>query len=171
MGILQELDKVERKLLMMAMKELGNPLGHIAFEHYPPEGLPPEVNFINVLIARGFMKITKQVPCRDTDDRVSGTRTFYSLTEDGVKVATELQTYLSRGVPDDLEGYRAYASRLFERLLSNAPAGADMRPSLETAKDQLNLLATRFEVISKTDEENETWSFDIIQRVGSKGKN
>ena len=165
MGILQELDRGERKLLMMAIKELGNPLGHIAIEHYPPEANPPDVAFVTLLVQRGFLKRTNAVPCRDPDDRVSGTRTFYRLTDDGIKVATELQTHLSAGAPDNLEGYREWASQLFQRIINSAPAGFDCRPHLEAAKDQLNLLATRFEIVSKTDEANETWEFDVVQRV------
>lgn len=165
MGILQELDRGERKLLMMAIKELGNPLGHIAIDHYPPEADPEDAQFVKLLVARGFMKQTNQVPCRDPDDRVSGTRTFYRLTDDGIKVASELQTHLSKGAPDNLDGYRHWAGNLFQRIISQAPAGFDCRPHLEAAKDQLNLLATRFEIVSKVDEENETWSFDVVQRL------
>lgn len=166
MGILQELDRGERKLLMMAVKELGNPLGHIAMDLYPPEQPPEDHKFVQLLIARGFMREASQVPCRDPDDRVSGIRTFYRLTDDGIKVASELQTHLSRGAPDNLDGYRKWAGQLFDRILATAPAGVDCRPQLETAKDQLNLLATRFEIVSKVDEETETWSWDAIVRVG-----
>lgn len=167
-SILLGLNKHECRLIMMAMKSINEPMGHLAMDWFGGE-YPLDKEWIDSLIDKRLLgyKNSQQV-VHEGSNGVTSMRFFYTLTEEGKKVGEEIRRRLVLCSPQNLNDYKRWVYKLAGEVLDQIPQGEVAIKELEQLKEQLNSIPTDFEIITKIDTNNETWDFDVIRRIGKR---